>query len=93
MCYIDSMALEAHDHLALRCPRLGGEVNFGYCRQAGAPFCVSLIACWAVRLDIGQFLADHYTAQEIQSGLRRPDQTRIQRIVGIARDAQTKTKA
>jgi len=81
-----------YDHLTLRCPRLGGDATFEYCRQAGAPFCPSVIACWAARLDIGQFLADHYSPEEIQAGLRPPAQSKVQRIIGIAEQAKPKTK-
>jgi len=84
------MVLDAHDQRTLRCPRLGGETTFAYCRQAGTPFCPSLIACWAVRLDIGQFLADHYTPEQIQAGLRLPGQTKVQRLVKLAGDARNK---
>ncbi len=82
----------AYDHFTLRCPRLGGDATFEYCRQAGAPFCQSLIACWAVRLDIGQFLADHYSPEEIQAGLRPPAQTKVQRMIGIAEQAKPPKK-
>jgi hypothetical protein len=87
------MSREVHDPLTLRCPRVGGTVTFEYCRKAGAPFCRSIIACWAVRLDIGQYLADHYTAEEIQASLRSPIQTKVQRIVGIAGDAKRKSSS
>ena len=87
------MEKAGHDHLTLRCPRLGGDATFEYCRQAGTPFCPSIIACWAVRLDIGQFLADHYSPEEIQSGLRPPAQSKVQRMVGIAEQAKAKAKS
>jgi len=84
------MSREVHDPLTLRCPRVGGTVPFEYCRKAGAPFCRSIIACWAVRLDIGQFLADHYTAEEIQAGLELPAQSKVQRMIELAEHAKEK---
>jgi hypothetical protein len=86
------MSREIHDQLTLRCPRLGGAVTFEYCRKAGAPFCRSIIACWAVRLDIGQYLADHYTAEEIQAGLELPAQSKVQRMIELTENAQKQVK-
>lgn len=67
------MSREDHDEQTARCPRLGDFVPFKYCRSSGHPFCWVIIECWAVRLDIGQFLADHYPPEEIQAGLARPE--------------------
>ena len=41
------MPHRAFDHLATRCPRLGGEVTFGYCRKVedGLP-CRKALVCF-----------------------------------------------
>jgi len=75
------MAIEEHDAQETRCPRLGDFVPFQYCRGCGDPFCHFIISCWAVRLDIGQFLADHFTPEQIQRGLTRPPGGRLQKIL------------
>jgi hypothetical protein len=42
-----------YDHLQIRCPRLGGEVTFAYCRQEGAPLpCQRTILCWEHRFPV-----------------------------------------
>ena len=82
------MSITDHDHRTIRCPRLGGEATVEYCRKAGQPFCPTLVVCWAVRLDIGGFLAGHYSPAEIQSGLQPPGQSKVQRIVDLAAKAR-----
>ena len=50
-----------HDQdVLLRCPRLGHEINFGYCRQEtrGKP-CRLILDCWWERFDVRTFLRTH----------------------------------
>lgn len=82
------MSREEYDTLTLRCPRVGGPVTFEYCRKSGAPCCRNIIACWAVRLDIGQFLADHYTAEEIRASLFAPGPGKVQRLIEVSQTAE-----
>ena len=36
-----------YDHLELRCPRLGHEVPFSYCRYEGGDLpCTRVLSCW-----------------------------------------------
>jgi len=47
----------AHDQLVIRCPRLGGQVTFGYCRrEAGDLPCHRTILCWQGRFPVEAFL-------------------------------------
>ena len=79
------MAIEEHDEITLRCPRIGDFVPFKYCRTSGQPFCWVIIECWAGRLDIGQFLADHYSPAEIEQGLARPESgDRVKKLLDLA---------
>lgn len=76
---------EKYDKETIRCPRIGGEVVFKYCRTSGDPFCRVIISCWAPRMDIGAFLAENYTPEDIQKGLKRPsDGGKLSRLIGTA---------
>ena len=79
------MSKEDLDEKIIRCPRIGDLVPFKYCRGAGAPFCPTIIECWACREDIGQYLADNFSAEEIQSGLKKPEGNKVSRIVDMAK--------
>ena len=50
--------LNEHDQDVLpRCPRLGQEITFGYCRQeAGRKPCRLIMDCWWERFDVRSFL-------------------------------------
>jgi len=76
---------EKYDNQTIRCPRIGGEVIFKYCRTSGEPFCRIIINCWATRIDIGSFLAENYSPEIIQKSLKpSPKTSRLARILSAA---------
>ena len=59
--------LNEHDQDVLpRCPRLGHELTFGYCRQeAGRKPCRLILDCWWERFDVRSFLQAHLTEEDM----------------------------
>lgn len=57
--------LTDHDQDVLpRCPRLGHEMTFGYCRrESGAQPCRLVLDCWWEKFDVRAFLAAHLPPQ------------------------------
>ncbi len=50
---------ENYDSLLIRCPKLGGEVTFAYCRMEGGDIpCMRIIACWQCCLPIAGYLGE-----------------------------------
>jgi hypothetical protein len=46
-----------YDHLEIRCPKLGGQVTFAYCRkEGGTDPCQRIIICWQCRFPVEGFL-------------------------------------
>jgi hypothetical protein len=46
-----------YDHLQIRCPRLGGQVTFAYCRKEGGSLpCQRTVFCWQHRFPVEAFL-------------------------------------
>ena len=84
------MAMDQHDQAVTRCPRIGDFVPFKYCRTSGDPFCWVIVNCWAAKLDIGQFLADHYEAEVIHQGLKRPESGRVKRMLEVSEQYRKK---
>ncbi|GAB6904653.1 conserved hypothetical protein [Desulfosarcina cetonica] len=81
----------APDALARRCPRLGGEVTFAYCRQSGeekAP-CFKIFDCWWERFDVVAHL-ESCLAPEVFAGLaaRRPPPNKVASLVDLIRQAK-----
>ena len=64
--------LNEHDQDVLpRCPRLGHELTFGYCRQEtrGKP-CRLILDCWWERFDVRSFLQANLP-EEVMAGVER----------------------
>ncbi len=85
------MAIDQYDELEIRCPRLGGEVNFKYCRTCEKPFCPRIIFCWAQRIDIGDFLAKHFSAEEIHSALSKTSSGKLESLIKAMDEAKKLT--
>lgn len=48
-----------YDHLELRCPRLGGEVRFAYCKREGGDMpCLKIIKCWQLFFPVEAYLKE-----------------------------------
>ncbi len=77
------MKIDEYDEEVVRCPRIGDFVPFKYCRTSGNPFCWVLLQCWAPKIDVGQFLADNYSAETIQQGLKRPEGGRVKKMIEV----------
>ena len=82
-------SIEQYDHLVhWRCPQLGGEVTFRYCRKVndGVP-CAHLIKCWKSILDVTAFVEQYYDRDEIAArwSRSRPDKmVQLANLVGRA---------
>jgi hypothetical protein len=81
--------IEEHDALLTRCPQLGGEVPFRYCRilNQGLP-CQRIIVCWEFRIAVSRYLEEHYPAEEIRRAFTAPSKTRLETILEIAENAK-----
>ncbi len=84
--------IEEHDALIIRCPMLGGEVPFHYCRTVNEELpCRKIIICWEFRIEIGKFLSENYSLDQIQCALAPPTKTRLDTILELIEKAK-KTK-
>lgn len=81
--------IEEHDALIIRCPQLGGEVPFKYCRILNENLpCRKIIICWEFRIEIGKFLSEHYSFDQLQIALRPPSRTRFETILELIEKAK-----
>ena len=52
------------------CPKLGHHIPFSYCLKPGQEqFCSSIRNCWFQRMNIDEYLRDHYSMEEIEAAL------------------------
>lgn len=65
--------IEEHDQKGIRCPRIGGEVNFRFCRLENRMLpCRYIVGCWQLHFDIVAFLEGHYSEQELKEVFAPP---------------------
>ena len=85
--------LNEHDQDVLpRCPRLGHELTFGYCRQEsrGKP-CRLILDCWWERFDVRAFLQAHLPQEEMAQVERvrsAPPPSKVLSLVEIIQQAK-----
>ena len=85
--------LSEHDQDILpRCPRLGHELTFGYCRQeAGRKPCRLIMDCWWERFDVRSFLQAHLP-EEVMAQVERagvaPPPSKVLSLVDLIQQAK-----
>jgi hypothetical protein len=84
--------MKRFDHLILRCPRLGGEITFAYCKkEQGTLPCQRTLRCWQDLIPVEQHLKEFLSKDEWESCFNAPPKDKITTIFEIA-DAMTKRK-
>jgi hypothetical protein len=69
--------LTDHDSLSRRCPMLGHDVAFSYCRQPGQDIpCRRMFDCWWDAMDIRAFVAENFS-EEIQNAMVQPPKPKM----------------
>jgi hypothetical protein len=54
--------MDRYKNIELRCPRLGGEVNFSYCEREGGNIpCIRIISCWNPYFPVEMYLKKKMT--------------------------------
>jgi hypothetical protein len=81
------------DKLMIRCPRLGGEVTFAYCRQEqGALPCGRTLICWQARFPVDEYLRGIMSADDWDHCFTRPPKDKLSQILEIAEEAKKRKK-
>ena len=65
----------AHDERKRRCPMLGHEIRFAYCRAPGSALpCRKIFDCWWRTFEVESFVRSHFSGEDIEKILAaRPD--------------------
>lgn len=81
------------DALERRCPRLGGEVAFAYCKVCGetqAP-CFKIFDCWWERFDVVAHLRSCLSPDAFDALSTCHPQPKVASLVDLIRQAQERT--
>jgi hypothetical protein len=80
---------DCYDSLQIRCPRLGGEVTFAYCRVEGDDIpCIRIIICWQNCLPIAGFLQERLSADQLERFAQQKPKERIVTLVELIEAAK-----
>ncbi|MBI5500587.1 MAG: hypothetical protein HY907_10110 [Deltaproteobacteria bacterium] len=76
------MPLRAFDSLTVRCPQLGHDITFGYCRvlEDGLP-CSRALVCFASRFPVEAFFRAILTGETFVRCFERPRPDRVGRLL------------
>ena len=59
--------MNRYDELMTRCPRLGSEITFAYCRiEQGHLPCSRLIACWSPSIPVAAWLDEMLSPGQLE---------------------------
>ena len=71
--------------MALRCPRLGGEITFRYCRrEQGALPCRMILRCWEGLIPVEGHLREFLTTEEWKRCFNTSPKDKMTTILEIA---------
>ena len=80
--------IEQYDDKTIRCPRVGGEVTFRFCRYENNMLpCRFIGGCWQGQIAIEAFLEEHYTQDELNR-IFTPPQPKVESLMGLMEKAK-----
>jgi hypothetical protein len=80
--------IEQYDEKTIRCPRVGGDVNFRFCRFENNMLpCRWIVGCWKGRVDIDTFLEENYPKEELQR-IFVPPRPKMESLVELVEEAK-----
>ena len=76
------MSYDVFDHVELRCPKLGGEVTFGYCRTVddGMP-CPRALLCFELKFPVEEYFQIVLKEETFTRIFTNPPRTRLERFL------------
>lgn len=83
------MSYDVFDHVEVRCPQLGGEVTFGYCRvlQDGMP-CQRALLCFERKFPVDEYFRTVLKEETFIRIFTTPPRSRVERFLDSVAEAQ-----
>ena len=83
--------IEQFDDKSIRCPRVGGYVNFKFCRSENNLLpCRRVVGCWESRMDINKFLDEYFSREELEK-IFTPPKPKVESLVELMEKAKERT--
>ncbi len=76
----------------IRCPRLGHQITFGYCRrERGELPCFKTLDCWHHHFDVEGHLRGELDRERWERAFSPPGKTKIMSLLDLIEEAKRKT--
>jgi hypothetical protein len=81
------------DTFQIRCPKLGHQIHFSYCRRenSGLP-CARIVTCWHPYFRVTAYLRLELTEEEWQEAMEKPVKPKVLTLVELIEQAQKRKK-
>jgi hypothetical protein len=80
-----------HDDKLIRCPKLGDEMTFAYCRrEAGDLPCARIGRCWSPLFDVEKFLKDTMAPEKWEAFVSAKTPDKITSLIDLIAAAKAK---
>jgi hypothetical protein len=80
--------IDQNDERTRRCPLLGHQIPFSYCRKPGADIpCRKIFDCWWEAFDVKRFMEEHYSEETIAEILK-PAVPKVSAILALVKQAK-----
>ncbi|MFH0825842.1 MAG: hypothetical protein V2B18_24055 [Pseudomonadota bacterium] len=91
---MEKAAQHPFEEREIRCPRLGGQINFGYClvENVGSP-CSKAIRCWSGIFDVEVFFRGRMTEDEFTRCFFTPPQPKMATLIELIEQARNAAAA
>lgn len=77
-----------YDKEKKRCPMLGHDIGFDYCRQPGQEIpCRKIFDCWYEKFDIVEFIKQEYGGKMVQK-IQTPPKPKMQSLLDLIEQAK-----
>jgi len=82
---------DAHDGGEIRCPKLGHELTFAYCRQEGGDLpCARIIRCWESFFPVESFLRETMDADAWEAFCRQAPPDKMTTLLDLIEKAKAR---
>lgn len=89
----EQSTITPYEEKEIRCPKLGGQVNFGYCsNESSANPCQRALVCWAQYFDVESFFRERLGDEAFQEFFFQPLQPKIVTLLDLIEKARNATK-
>ena len=81
------------DDYTIRCPRLGHQITFSYCRtERGELPCFKTLDCWYQHFDVEGFFRQTMTEEDWERAFSKSGKTKMMSLLDLIEEAKRRTE-